>query len=96
MGGITEAEVGYAIFRHIKKKHIPISDNKMIELTIFITAEGLTATPLKYRGSSFHGDALRSSSSLASSNVYRASAAAILVGAEEEEDASVAAFSAMI
>ena len=62
-------------------------------LTIFITAEGLTATPLKYRGSSFHGFALRNSANFASSKVYRASAAAtaaVLVQEEEEDEDVVA------
>ena len=62
-------------------------------LTIFITAEGLTATPLKYRGSSFHGFALRNSANFASSKVYRASAAATaaVFVQEDEEDEDVVA-----
>ena len=55
--------------------HTTTKNSNYINRTIFITAEGLTATPLKYLGSFFHGDDFRNSSSLTASNVYRASAA---------------------
>jgi hypothetical protein len=55
------------------------TQHKQTKRTIFITAEGLTATPSKYFGSSFHGDSLRRASSLTGSKVYRASAALLLL-----------------
>ena len=69
----------HKISPHNKQIWIFIASIWNTPLTIFITAEGLTATPLKYLGSSFHGFAERNSANFASSKVYRASAAATVV-----------------